>query len=91
MVEKDLIIANRLGLHTRPAAKLVQTASNFHSDVFLQIEGEEVDAKSILGVLQMGAAQGTELILRCDGEDEGEALDAIAGLFEDGFGEGVEK
>ena len=54
-------IINKLGLHARAAAKLVHTASSFGCDVILKTGGEEVDAKSILGILQLGAAQGTEL------------------------------
>ena len=89
MVERTLIIVNRLGLHTRPAAKLVQTAGGFLSDVILRVDGEEVDAKSILGVLQLGAAEGTELAVVCEGEDEQSALEAVAHLFDTGFGEGT--
>ena len=87
MVERQLTIPNRLGLHARPAAKLVHLASGFDSDVFLRIGDDEVDAKSILGVLQLGAAQGTELEVVCDGDDEETALDAMSELIDSGFGE----
>lgn len=87
MVESKLEITNRLGLHARAAAKLVHTAGIFNSFVTLVKDGEEVDAKSILGILQLGAAQGTEISIRCEGRDESEALEAVARLFADRFGE----
>lgn len=80
-------IANRLGLHARAAAKLVHTASSFESEVHLISDGEEVDAKSILGVLLLAAAQGTSLVVRCSGRDEQEALAAVTALIESRFGE----
>lgn len=88
MVERDLPVVNRLGLHARAAAKLVHAAASFSSEIHLSKDGEEVDAKSILGVLLLAAAQGSEVTVRCEGEDEQEALDAIAALFADRFGEG---
>lgn len=87
MVEAQLEIINRLGLHARAAAKLVHTASSFGCEVILILAGEEVDAKSILGILQMGAAQGTRLGIACDGADEEQALTAVTELFESRFGE----
>ncbi len=87
MVEKHIEIINRLGLHARAAAKLVHTASSFGCDVVLTRDGEEVDAKSILGILQLGAAQGTELDVACDGDDEQDALAAVTDLFANRFGE----
>lgn len=88
MVERKLEIINRLGLHARAAAKLVHTAAGFSSEITLEKDGDRVDAKSILGLLQLGAAQGTEVIIRCSGEDEAEAADAIQELVDDRFGEG---
>lgn len=88
MVERDLKITNRLGLHARAAAKLVHLAGGFQSDVILRKDGDEVDAKSILGLLQLGAAQGTDITIRCVGQDESEALTSITELIEDKFGEG---
>ncbi len=87
MVEREVEIVNRLGLHARAAAKLVQTASGFRSRVVLQKDGEEVDAKSILGLLLLAAAQGTRLRVVCDGPDEAEALDAVASLIAKRFDE----
>lgn len=88
MVEKEIEIVNRLGLHARAAAKLVHTASAFTADVTLLRNGEEVDAKSILGILLLAAAQGTKVVIRCSGQDEEQALDAVAALIDDRFGEG---
>lgn len=87
MVEKEVEIVNRLGLHARAAAKLVHLANRFEADVWLAHDGEEVDAKSILGILLLAAAQGSEVRLRCSGSDEQEALVAIAELIEGGFDE----
>ncbi len=87
MVERQVTIVNRLGLHARAAAKLVHKAGSFGCDVSLIQDGEAVDAKSILGILQMGACQGTELAIACDGSDEEEAVQAIAELIESRFGE----
>ena len=87
MVERDLAVVNRLGLHARAAAKLVHAAAAFSSQIYLVKDGDEVDAKSILGILLLAAAQGSEVTVRCEGADEEEALEAIAGLFADRFGE----
>ena len=87
MIEAPAPIVNRLGLHARAAAKLVHTASVFESDVHLISGGEEVDAKSILGVLLLAAAQGMTVVVRCAGSDEREALEAVTGLIASGFGE----
>ncbi|HEX4955595.1 MAG TPA: HPr family phosphocarrier protein [Thermoanaerobaculia bacterium] len=88
MVEREVEIVNQLGLHARAAAKLVHQAARFRARSMLIRDGEEVDAKSILGVLLLAAAQGTRLTVRCVGDDEGEALSALVGLIEDRFQEG---
>jgi len=85
--ERTFTIVNRLGLHARAAAKLVQTASKFRSDVVLEREGQIANGKSIMGVLMLAAAQGTELKVRATGEDAEEAIAAVGSLIEDGFGE----
>lgn len=87
MTERELEIVNRLGLHARAAAKLVHLAGGFKSRVTLIKDGEEVDAKSILGILLMAAAQGSRLRVRCEGPDEAAALDEIAALIANRFGE----
>lgn len=81
MIERDVEIVNRLGLHARAAAKLVHLAGRFRSDVKLLKDGETVDGKSILGLLMLAAAQGEHLRLRTDGPDEEEAMTALADLI----------
>jgi len=90
VIEREIEIVNRLGLHARAAAKLVHLAGSFSCDVTLSQDGDGVvDAKSILGILLLAAGQGTRLWVRCDGSDEEQAMDAIAGLVADRFGEGA--
>lgn len=81
VVEREVQIVNRLGLHARAAAKLVHRASGFESRVTLVKDGEEVDAKSILGILVLAAAQGTRVTVRTEGPDEEEALAAVTDLI----------
>ncbi len=92
MVERQVRVVNRLGLHARAAARLVRTASAFRSRVRLERadRSASADAKSILSVLMLAASRGTELRATADGEDEVEALDAVCGLIEGGFGEASE-
>lgn len=84
---RDLTICNKLGLHARAAARLVQTASHFESVITLRTAKRSVNAKSMMGILMLAAAQGTELVVEADGHDAGAALDAIQALVEDRFGE----
>ena len=87
MTEGETEIVNQLGLHARAAAKLVHTAGGFRSRITLVKDGEEVDAKSILGILLMAAWQGSLLTIRCEGQDESEALHAVTSLIANRFGE----
>ncbi|MDQ2937629.1 MAG: HPr family phosphocarrier protein [Acidobacteriota bacterium] len=89
MVERTLLVKAPLGLHARAAAKLVRVASGFHSEVLLRREdgSATADAKSILSVLMLAASRGTELQAIAEGIDEEAAMNAIANLFADGFGE----
>jgi phosphocarrier protein len=87
VIERNVEIVNRLGLHARAAAKLVQTAGSFGSRLWLLKDGEEVDAKSILGLLLLAAGQGTRVTLRAEGDDAAEAVDAVAALIADRFHE----
>jgi phosphocarrier protein len=87
MVTAELEIVNRLGLHARAAAKLVHMANRFESDIRVARDGEEVDAKSILGILLLAAAQGSHIQVSCDGADESEALEAITDLVASRFEE----
>lgn len=88
MTQEQVMISNKLGLHARAAAKLVHTASNFEAEIYVGTEHEEVNAKSILGILTLAATKGTPLNVRADGADEVEAVQAIVQLFADKFGEG---
>ena len=87
MIERETEIVNRLGLHARAAAKLVHTAGGFQSRVTVVKDGEEVDAKSILGILLLAAGQGSQVVIRCEGRDEEEALRAVTALFANRFDE----
>lgn len=87
MIEDETEIVNRLGLHARAAAKLVHTAGNFQSRVTVEKDGEEVDAKSILGILLLAASQGTRVRIRCEGQDEEAALKAVTHLIANRFDE----
>ena len=87
MIRRELTITNRLGLHARATAKLVQLLSGFRSQATLEARGREVNAKSIMGVMLLAAGPGTTVVLRLDGEDEQAAADAVAALFERRFDE----
>ena len=89
MQQRDVEITNKLGLHARPSAKLTQLASSFKSDVFKARNGRRINAKSIMGVMMLAAAKGSTVTLETNGEDEQEAIDALAGLITSGFGEDV--
>ena len=90
MIRQIVHVTNRLGLHARVAAQLVRLASKFRSEIHLSREGSAQisDARSILQILMMAAAQGTSLEIVIKGEDEDQAAEAIRRLFEDNFGEG---
>jgi phosphocarrier protein len=90
MQQRDVEIVNKLGLHARPSARLTQLASTFKSKVYLSRNGRRVNAKSIMGVMMLAAAKGCNVTLETDGEDEAEAMDALAGLISSGFGEELE-
>lgn len=87
MIVQEFTIKNRLGLHARASARLVQTANRFRSDVCISKEGEEVNGKSIMGILMLAASIGTKIEVRVSGEDAAEAFAAISQLIEDKFGE----
>lgn len=87
MLERELHVNNRLGLHARAAAKLVQLLSGFKAQATLTGRGREVNAKSIMGVLLLAAAPGATLLLKVDGEDEEAAAASVAALFERRFDE----
>lgn len=87
MIEHELVIPNKLGLHARAAAKLVQTASRFQAKTEVLCKGREVNAKSILGVMMLAAGRGTPIKLRVEGPDEAEALAAVVDLIQRKFDE----
>jgi phosphotransferase system HPr (HPr) family protein len=87
VIERELAIVNRLGLHARAAAKFVQTASRFKSEVKIRKNGEEVDGKSILGLLLLAASQGTQITIAVCGEDEVAAFAAVEALIARSFDE----
>ena len=87
MIERELIVSNRLGLHARATAKLVQVLSAYRCNATLGAKGREVNAKSIMGVMLLAAGTGTPVLLRVEGEDEVAAADAVAALFERRFDE----
>lgn len=87
MKQKTTTINNRAGIHARPAALIVQTASQFESNIFLEKETEKINAKSIMGIITLGASYKTDIIVSAEGSDEVEAVDAIAELFENKFEE----
>ena len=89
MIRQIVQVKNPLGLHARAAAKLVRLASRYASEIHLSREsaGQQIDAKSILGILMLAASVGTRLELSITGEDEAEAGEALVQLFEAGFGE----
>ncbi|MGB9774289.1 MAG: HPr family phosphocarrier protein [Bacteroidota bacterium] len=89
MIEREVTIRNRAGLHTRPAATLVKLAAKYKSDFFIYKDGVEINGKSIIGVMTLAAEQGSKMLLRFEGEDEEEAAAAIVALFEEGFGEPI--
>lgn len=87
MFERRVIINNPTGLHARPAALFVQAASKFKSKITVSRDSRLADAKSIVGVMTLGARRGAELLLRAEGEDAELAIESLAGLIESGFGE----
>ena len=87
MVEREVAIVNRLGLHARPAAQLVQKASKFESEIKLKRQNLEVNAKSIMGVMMLAAEMGSKILIIAEGTDEREAVEALAQVVQGKFGE----
>lgn len=87
MVTREVAITNQLGLHARAAARFVRLASQFTASVRVARGSRELDGKSILGLLLLGAARGSTIIIRADGPDAEAAVAALAALVADGFGE----
>jgi phosphocarrier protein len=87
LIQREIEIKNKLGLHARAAAKLVHTAARFKSDIKIRKGQEEVDGKSILGILLLAAGRGSTILVKADGPDERDALDAIENLVNAKFDE----
>jgi phosphocarrier protein len=87
MLETDIIITNRLGLHARASAKWVNTASGYAANVELEKDGQAVNGKSIMGVMMLAAGCGAKLRLKIEGEEEASAMQALLALVENRFGE----
>ncbi len=87
MIEKNVTVINKLGIHARPAGSIVRTATGFKSKVELVKDGNAADAKSIMNVMMLAASKGTVISVRADGEDEEAAVDAVISLFENKFNE----
>jgi phosphocarrier protein len=87
MIEKEVTIVNKAGMHTRPASSIVRIAAKYKSDFFISKNGFEVNGKSIIGVMTLAAEQGSTLKLKFHGEDENELSGEMVKFFEDGFGE----
>jgi len=87
VIEKVLTVRNRAGIHARPAALIAQTANKFASEITLEKDSATVNAKSIMGVITMAAGYNTTLTLKAEGDDEGDAVEAIFNLFESKFEE----
>jgi phosphocarrier protein NPr len=87
VIEREIEIKNKLGLHARAAAKLVHTAARYRADIKIRKGEEEVDGKSILGILLLAAGKGSSVTVKVDGEDEREALEAVESLIDARFDE----
>ena len=87
MEKRELIIVNKLGLHARAAAKFVTLASQYASDIHVTRDSQQVNGKSIMGVMMLAAGKGSRIVITADGQDEAEALDRLGKLVEERFGE----
>lgn len=89
MLEQEIVVSNKLGLHARASAKLVQLVQGFQSTVWLVSKGREINAQSIMGVMMLAAGIGSALTIRAEGPDEESAVKAVVELFERKFDEGA--
>jgi phosphocarrier protein HPr len=86
-VEKEIAIVNRLGLHARPAAMFVRIASRFRCEIWVEKEGEQINGKSIMGLMMLAAGQGSTLLIRCEGPDADKAMEELEALIKAKFNE----
>ncbi len=87
MYQKEIIVSNQVGLHSRPATFFIQKANEFKSSVWIERENRRVNAKSLLGVLSLGISRGVEIKISAEGPDETEAVDALISLIANNFAE----
>lgn len=85
MIERELVVENRAGIHARPATQIVKVASAYRSDIFFIKDTMKVNAKSVMGIITLGATYRTRITCVCDGEDENELMDAMQKLFKERF------
>ena len=86
-IEKEITIVNRLGLHARPAAMFVRIASRYRSEVWVEKEGEQINGKSIMGLMMLAAGQGSKLKIRCEGPDADKVMEELEELIQQKFNE----
>jgi phosphocarrier protein HPr len=86
-ITRELVVTNKLGIHARPAAMFVRTASKFECDIFVEKDGERVNGKSIMGLMMLAAGPGSKLLLLAEGEDAARAVVELEGLVKDKFNE----
>ncbi|MDQ6625203.1 MAG: HPr family phosphocarrier protein [Verrucomicrobiota bacterium] len=86
-VEKEVTIVNRLGMHARPAARFVRVASRFRSEIWVEKDGEQINGKSIMGLMMLAAGQGSKLLIRCEGPDADRAMQELEELIAGKFNE----
>ena len=86
-IEKEITIINRLGLHARPAANFVRIASRYRCEIWVEKEGEQINGKSIMGLMMLAAGQGSKLMIRCDGPDADKAMEELEDLINRRFDE----
>src|ERR1700730_13896958 len=86
-IEKEITIINRLGLHARPAAMFVRIASRHRSEVWVEKEGEQINGKSIMGLMMLAAGQGSTLTIRCEGPDADKVMEELEELIRNKFNE----
>lgn len=87
MIEKEVSVLNRAGIHARPATKIVELANSFKSEIFVIKDGNKINAKSIMGILTLGATYKSQITISAEGEDEEEAVTRLVKLFESRFEE----
>jgi phosphocarrier protein len=86
-IEKEITVINRLGLHARPAAMFVRIASRYRSEIWVEKEGEQINGKSIMGLMMLAAGQGSKLLIRCEGPDAERAMQELEELINRRFNE----